>query len=1065
MPEEDSMHCAPATFKFIRKLSLVFGFILISIALAAHAQTTTVLQQSATYTGTIDAKIASSTPDTNKGTEASSAFLGDTSTSGLIRFAIFQSEGGPIPNNASIISATVSLYKVWGPDAVFKLNRVLKNWTQTGVTWNSTGAGQSWSTPGVFTGDILATADGQGFVDAQPPVPNTQCNVDAPPFLDSCWLNIAVTGGMQAFQSGTANYGWKLSFVSSNGDLSKAKEFFMSEAACCNREIRRPKLTIVYRSPPTAVLSVSPNPVAQGATVTFDARNTTDGGSPITNLRLQFGDGTPDVNWTDKSVTQPHVYNTANAYTATLTATNAIGASAPATQTITVTTQPNGCQQVPTANLTANPASGASPLTVNFDASGSSDTGGNCAISSLTLQYGDGQSYTWSNKNIAPPAHNYTDPPQPNYTASLTATNAAGTSAAVTRTINITNGSCIEPTEAAASGYAVPTFHSMSIYYDPGAFNGDTIYLRYRRGTDAADSWKTGHPLWNDHARTPGSVRPYKGRGSVVHLDPGTQYVFEVSTDNATWRYIADTSGGKCPATWPETANLPISPNTPPGLWTGTNQPALTPSTYVYKGDTYTRQHVLLANQSGTANGYTLYDLTGATANVRRPDGGNDNDVYPVVIHGSYIILRGLKTIGGPAGVWIDPGSHHIVIEQMEITGYGRDHGLPLNAGLSGDEAIDEDAGIKFPSANYGSILDTNNIVIQRNKIHNPAFGTHPWDTSSYHQNGAHPYGTSPIVMYPTGGQIVIRYNETYSTTDGTLGGPPDFNHFHNDGLITGGCNAPDDGCAGFIGMGPDVDIYKNLVMHYFDDGVETDGDGINTRIWKNYFDYGGASAVSTTPTQVGPVYVWRNVYNRARMWYSDNWGAERERLYMFKSGGIGTLNGGKRYIYHNTALQPSFASQGAPGPNSLGAGFGAGGNGFDDSGNDQNMQNTVTRNNIFESWYSASSGLSSESALEEFDGVNDFDYDLTNGYLSETHGYQRTVPQYQAGNGWSAWWTGKYRLKATHTDGTHNEGYDDGAVIANFNDDFVGNGPDRGAHEDGTPDMKFGPDAYGSGS
>ena len=40
---------------------------------------------------------------------------------------------------------------------------------------------------------------------------------------------------------------------------------------------------------------------------------------------------------------------------------------------------------------------------------------------------------------------------------------------------------------------------------------------------------------------------------------------------------------------------------------------------------------------------------------------------------------------------------------------------------------------------------------------------------------------------------------------------------------------------------------------------------------------------------------------------------------------------------------------------------------------------------------------------------------------------------------------------------------YDDGVVLPNFNDGYVGTGPDRGAHEDGTADMDFGTTATGS--
>lgn len=75
---------------------------------------------------------------------------------------------------------------------------------------------------------------------------------------------------------------------------------------------------------------------------------------------------------------------------------------------------------------------------------------------------------------------------------------------------------------------------------------------------------------------------------------------------------------------------------------------------------------------------------------------------------------------------------------------------------------------------------------------------------------------------------------------------------------------------------------------------------------------------------------------------------------------------------------------------------------------------------------------------------------------MSEANGFAATTPQYQSGNGWSSYWTGKYRLVP------ETPGYDDGVIIPNFNDGFTGAGPDRGAQEDGTPDMDFGTAASG---
>src|SRR5919204_2059767 len=209
-----------------------------ALATPALAQTTVTLMQGQNgYSGTTDAKIACCTyADTNYGADTYYALIADTSTSLLIRFAIFQSEGGPVPNGATITSATLSFYKYWGPDAVYKASRLLKSWNESQVTWTITGAGSSWSTPGAFGAtDVAATPDGQGSVgDA------AGCSVSSN-WPDYCWLNINVTSGVQAFASGTPNYGWKIAYVS-GANASSPKEFNSRENP--NWPTLRPKLTI-----------------------------------------------------------------------------------------------------------------------------------------------------------------------------------------------------------------------------------------------------------------------------------------------------------------------------------------------------------------------------------------------------------------------------------------------------------------------------------------------------------------------------------------------------------------------------------------------------------------------------------------------------------------------------------------------------------------------------------------------------------------------------------------------------------------------------------------------------
>src|SRR5205823_2885362 len=253
------------------------------------ATTVTLMQGQNGYAGTTDAKIACcSSADTNMGAAPVYELKGDTSNSSLVRFAIFACEGGPVPNGATITSATLSFYKYWGPATVFKVNRVLKNWSQSSVTWNTTGTGVSWTTPGVFSGDILATPDGQATVgDAQADVCTTP---PGGPWPAACWLNIDVASGVQAFAGGASNFGWKLAYVSDAGggtaNINQTKEFNSSENP--NWPLLRPKLTVTYTTATTVTLMQGQN----GYAGTTDAKiaccssaDTNMGAAPVYELK------------------------------------------------------------------------------------------------------------------------------------------------------------------------------------------------------------------------------------------------------------------------------------------------------------------------------------------------------------------------------------------------------------------------------------------------------------------------------------------------------------------------------------------------------------------------------------------------------------------------------------------------------------------------------------------------------------------------------------------------------------------------------------------------------------
>ena len=223
---------------FAYALRFIVLVLSLSFGASALADTVTLMQGLNGYSGTTDARIGMFNANMNFGGISTMFLAEETQHSFFVRFAIFAAEGGPVPDNAIVTSATLSLYKYGGPAATIKASRAKRAWTEMEVTWNVAAAGAPWQTAGALGGnDVEATADGQGSVgDA---AADGCADASAPAV---CWLNIDVTSGVQAFGSGAPNYGWKLAYVS-GGVASAEKQFNARENG--NSSLR-PRLTVTY---------------------------------------------------------------------------------------------------------------------------------------------------------------------------------------------------------------------------------------------------------------------------------------------------------------------------------------------------------------------------------------------------------------------------------------------------------------------------------------------------------------------------------------------------------------------------------------------------------------------------------------------------------------------------------------------------------------------------------------------------------------------------------------------------------------------------------------------------
>lgn len=181
------------------------------------------------YAATRDANLVGVARNTNFGT-TTSMIDNYTYYAMMVRFAIFQREGGPVPDNAVISAAELELYKSTFYAVTVSAYRLLCDWQEMQVTWSACRTGVAWSTPGALGvgTDYQAVADGYGLG-----------------VWDPGWVKIDVSAGLIAMQQGSPNYGWRLRRT--GGDDINTKRYYAHEYA--DNASLRPRLVVHYALP------------------------------------------------------------------------------------------------------------------------------------------------------------------------------------------------------------------------------------------------------------------------------------------------------------------------------------------------------------------------------------------------------------------------------------------------------------------------------------------------------------------------------------------------------------------------------------------------------------------------------------------------------------------------------------------------------------------------------------------------------------------------------------------------------------------------------------------------
>jgi hypothetical protein len=538
----------------------------------------------------------------------------------------------------------------------------------------------------------------------------------------------------------------------------------------------------------------------------------------------------------------------------------------------------------------------------------------------------------------------------------------------------------------------VPTFENLGISWRP--VNGgpnESARVQYR--VLGSGIWRDAQDLWYDDR---GGNYANEYRGSIVNLYSGTAYEVKLTLSPNGETVVALAS------TWSEIfGEGTVSRPRRNIVSTGSETCTVTLST------------------SGSAGKYYVYDGEGTYTIDSKRLAGNSICIADNVHH---LIIRGWKIANAlDHGIHLGDNTYDIVIEDNEITQWGREHD-----GEYLDKGVNYRFGIGTYYDNHGG-----RYIVQYNTIHHPVTDANAWDQPV---SNTHPGGAQGIGWNNSSGNNVIRYNDIHG----------DAAHMFNDGIG----NGDNISAQGFPGK--NSDIYGNRVAYAWDDAIEAEGGGENVRIWNNYITdtYVGIAGVVVDQ---GPMYAWRNIFGRSRELAKEPASDDYGRGYAFKLGKNGGLGGARLYIYHNTLLQEAPA---APNTHPLGVSR------FINNTNDGVFEVVAYNNISHTSYFSDAKPAGSHFRDITNSCTNDIDFNLYSGVIEndcaanahESDGGIKGTPTYDPATLFDPAINQFSQALAVNS-----PGYDAGKVLPNFNDGFMGAGPDMGAVEHGNAGFKFG--------
>ena len=231
-------------------------------------------------------------------------------------------------------------------------------------------------------------------------------------------------------------------------------------------------------------------------------------------------------------------------------------------------------------------------------------------------------------------------------------------------------------------------------------------------------------------------------------------------------------------------------------------------------------------------------------------------------------------------------------------------------------------------------------------------------------------------------------------------------------------------------GVTNETDIYENLVYNTGDDGMETDGQCSNVRIWRNTF-HDVLVGISVAPVLTGPVYAVRNLVYRTGAGNSDYPGSP----FKFNSD---YAQSGPIFLFHNTADAV------LPGSSGL------------DIKSPGSWKSVYGRNNI---WMGTDFALSNNNPGQPLDLDYDLLYTSQAGELAYWAGlsdrHLNTLAELRSATGQEQHGISTLpvfmnSIAGNYAPGSGSSLIDKGVLIPGINDDYIGAAPDIGAFEAG---------------